>query len=324
MSKHRKPYYLFILCAMLAMMTTACFRESAEGAGEAPVAQPLSAATDAEPTPISETRIEATKIEETSAEPTVMPTAAETSVSQISTEAPPDTFALTATVLIQRLTQDAAAPLDTFALTATVLIQRLTQDAAAVAATRPPVSTPVPIIRNTLAPGADCIHQIRAGDTLYTLSQAYGVSVESLTSINSISDPNRILVGQRMTIPKCGTTGFIPPPTSSPTPTDLPLPPTEQPIIAATAAGAEDSAAGDPLVQEAQQRILNNAQINTRADGAAQSEAVPTGSRTYIVRQYDTLYDVAQLFDTTIEEIARLNSITDLDDIRMGDVLQIP
>ena len=32
MSKHRKPYYLFILCAMLAMMTTACFRESSEGA----------------------------------------------------------------------------------------------------------------------------------------------------------------------------------------------------------------------------------------------------------------------------------------------------
>lgn len=315
MSKHRKPYYLFILCAMLAMMTTACFRESAEGAGEAPVAQPLSAATDTEPTQISETRIEATKVEETSAEPTVMPTAAETSVSQISTEAPPDTFALTATVLIQRLTQDAA-------VAATQTPE--SSGASTLAATRPPVSTPVPIIRNTLAPGADCIHQIRAGDTLYTLSQAYGVSVESLTSINSISDPNRILVGQRMTIPKCGTTGFIPPPTSSPTPTDLPLPPTEEPIIAAAAAGAEDSAAGDPLVQEAQQRILNNAQINTRADGAAQSEAVPTGSRTYIVRQYDTLYDVAQLFDTTIEEIARLNSITDLDDIRMGDVLQIP
>lgn len=315
MSKHRKPYSLFILCAMLAMMTTACFRESSEGVGEAPVAQPLSAATDAGPTPIGETRIEATKIEETSAEPTVMPTVAETTVSQISTEAPPDSYALTATVLIQRLTQDAAA----VAVTPT----SESSDSSA-AATRPPVSTPVPIIRNTIAPGADCVHQIRAGDTLFTLSQAYGVSVESLTSINSISDPNRILVGQRMTIPKCGTTGFIPPPTSSPTPTDLPLPPTEEPIIAATAAGAEDTVAGDPLVQEAQQRILNNAQINTRADGAAQSEAVPTGSRTYIVRQYDTLYDVAQLFDTTIEEIARLNGITDLDDIRMGDVLQIP
>ena len=315
MSKHRKPYSLFILCAVLAMMMTACFRESSEGVGEAPVAQPLSAATDVEATPIGETRIEATKIEETSAEPTVMATVAETTVSQISTEAPPDSYALTATVLIQRLTQDAAA----VAVTPT----SESSDSSA-AATRPPVSTPVPIIRNTLAPGADCVHQIRAGDTLFTLSQAYGVSVESLTSINSISDPNRILVGQRMTIPKCGTTGFIPPPTSSPTPTDLPLPPTEEPIVAATAAGAEDTVAGDPLVQEAQQRILNNAQINTRADGAAQSEAVPTGSRTYIVRQYDTLYDVAQLFDTTIEEIARLNGITDLDDIRMGDVLQIP
>ena len=310
MSKHRKPYCLFILCAVLSLVATACFRDSAEGIGEPPVAQPLSATT---------------VVEETNTIPTVMPTVASTSVSQISTEAPPDTYALTATVLIQRLTQDAMVTVTPPTLE-TEVKATAAPAAATVPATLPP---PVSIIRATLAPGADCVHQIRAGDTLFMLSLAYGVSVDALANANGLSDPSRILVEQRITIPRCGTTGFRPPPTTAPTPTSQPEapPPTEPPALAAAAEGeAEDSGdAVDPLVQAAQQRILSNARINTRADAASQSAAaIPTGSRTYTLRQYDTLYDVAQQFDTTIEAIAELNGIIDIDDIKIGDVLQIP
>ena len=307
MSKHRKPYYLLILCAMISMVTTACFRDSAENIGTVPVAQSLSATTVLE-----ETQTEATQVEQTG-----IPTLAATSAGQLATEAPPDTYALTATVLIQRLTQDAVP--------VTEQASGNTATAASPATAVPAVAaTAVPIIRNTLIPGADCTHEIRAGDTLFTLSQAYGVSVEALTNYNSISDPNRILIGQRLAIPRCGTTGFLPPATTTSTPTDAPpiLVPTEQAAADATAASGEVS---DPLVEEAQQRILTNAQINTNTDGTVQgAEAVSTASRTYVVRQYDTLYDIAQLFDTTMETIAQLNGIDNFDDIRMGDVLQIP
>ena len=304
MSKRRKPYYLLLLCAVLSLTATACFRDSAEGIGEPPVAQPLSAAT---------------VMEETD----TLPTVASTSVSQISTEAPPDTYALTATVLIQRLTQDAATAVTTQGFEAGV--EATVTSAATTAATAIP--TLVPIIRNTLVPGADCVHEIRAGDTLYMLSLAYGVSVEAIVNANDITDPSRILVEQRITIPRCGTTGFIPPPTTAPTATDQPeLPaPTEQPAVAASVDAGDSAVATDPLVQEAQQKILSNARINIRADAAVQSAvAIPTGSRTYTLRQYDTLYDVAQRFDTTIEVIAELNGIDDIDDVKIGDVLQIP
>ena len=306
MSK-QKPYYLLLLCAVLSLTATACFRDSAEGIGEPPVAQPLSAAT--------------TVIEETD----TLPTAAGTSVSQISTEAPPDTYALTATVLIQRLTQDAAGiatppPLET-------AVDATSAPAASTAPTAAP--TLIPIIRNTLVPGADCVHEIRAGDTLYMLSLAYGLSVEAIVNANGISDPGRILVEQRITIPECGTTGFIPPPTTAPTVTDQPELPAASPTPAVAAAAAVDAGDGesavDPLVQEAQQRILSNARINIPANtGAQNAEAIPTGSRTYTLRQYDTLYDVAQRFDTTIEAIAELNGIVNIDDVKIGDVLQIP
>ena len=303
MSK-QKPYYLLLLCAVLSLTATACFRDSAEGIGEPPVAQPLSAAT--------------TVIEETD----TLPTAAITSVSQISTEAPPDTYALTATVLIQRLTQDAAG-------IATPPPETAVDATSAPAASTAPTAVPtlIPIIRNTLVPGADCVHEIRAGDTLYMLSLAYGLSVEAIVNANGISDPGRILVEQRITIPECGTTGFIPPPTTAPTVTDQPELPAASPTPAVAAAvdTGDDGSAVDPLVQEAQQRILSNAQINIRANtGAQNAEAIPTGSRTYTLRQYDTLYDVAQRFDTTIEAIAELNGIVNIDDVKIGDVLQIP
>lgn len=302
MSKRRKPYCLFILCAMLSLVATACFRDSAEGIGEPPVAQPLSATT---------------VIEETD----TIPTVASTSVSQISTEVPPDTYALTATVLIQRLTQDAVV------VTAQASETEVKATAAPAATTAPATLPPtVSIIRATLAPGADCIHQIRAGDTLFMLSLAYGVSVDALANANGISDPSRILVEQRITIPQCGTTGFRPPPTTAPTLTSQPeAQPTEQPTAAAEDDAEDSEAAVDPLIQAAQRRILSNARINTRADAASQNAAaIPTGSRTYTLRQYDTLYDVAQQFDTTIEAIAELNGIIDIDDIKIGDVLQIP
>lgn len=67
----------------------------------------------------------------------------------------------------------------------------------------------------TLIPGSDCVHQIRAGDTLSMLSSAYGVSVEEIANANNISGRIKISINQRITIPKCGTTGFRPPPTSA-------------------------------------------------------------------------------------------------------------
>src|SRR5512139_478006 len=44
-------------------------------------------------------------------------------------------------------------------------------------------------------------HQVRPGETLYRISKAYGVSVEDIAAANSIADPTRIEVGQRVRIP---------------------------------------------------------------------------------------------------------------------------
>ncbi len=49
--------------------------------------------------------------------------------------------------------------------------------------------------------GADTIHVLNSGDTLYSLSRQYSVPVDELLAVNNISDPSTLSVGMRLTIP---------------------------------------------------------------------------------------------------------------------------
>lgn len=53
------------------------------------------------------------------------------------------------------------------------------------------------------------IHIVRAGETLYSIARYYGVDMWALARANNIINPNQIYVGQRLTIYRACTTGFI-------------------------------------------------------------------------------------------------------------------
>ena len=116
---------------------------------------------------------------------------------------------------------DDAEAIDEFAMSATALIAQMTEESAP--PTAPAIATDssapaiAPVARSTIPPGEDCVHEIRVGDTLFALSLAYGVSLDSITLASGIDNPDFISIGQKIIIPLCGTTGFIPPPTSIPT-----------------------------------------------------------------------------------------------------------
>lgn len=60
--------------------------------------------------------------------------------------------------------------------------------------------------RATSAVPASGVHVVQRGDTLYSISRRYGVPVNSLLSMNNISDPSQIEVGQRIRVASGGTT----------------------------------------------------------------------------------------------------------------------
>lgn len=273
---------------MMLLLPTACFRDTSEAIEQQPVARQLASPTaieEAMPTVPSPTAPPPTSTEEPGP-----------------TEAEADQFALTATALIALQTQPAAGAQPV--------------SGAAVQATA------VPPARATIPPGADCVHEIRVGDTLFQLSLAYGVTVNDIARASGIDNPDRIAVGQHVTIPKCGTTGFIPPPTSVPPPTTNPasIPPT-------SAQAALDLAAADTrdtLVEQAQTSLLDNAQSNAVTELRIQAAALPTASNTYTVQQNDTLFGIAIQLGTTVDVLAALNGIADVDSLNAGQVLQTP
>lgn len=50
------------------------------------------------------------------------------------------------------------------------------------------------------------VHQVARGESLSIIAARYGTSVAAITQVNGISNPNRISVGTKLTIPKAGGT----------------------------------------------------------------------------------------------------------------------
>lgn len=49
---------------------------------------------------------------------------------------------------------------------------------------------------------ADDVYVVKAGDTLYAISQELDVTVEDLAELNEITDPSQLFVGRRLLIPE--------------------------------------------------------------------------------------------------------------------------
>ena len=295
MSDLSRRFQLLLLLSAVALLATACFRDTSEAIQNQPVAREY-------PSPTAIQDVE----EPTAPLPTATAQVAATDAQ--ATEPVADQFALTATALIALRTEgvDGRSP-------------SAASDAAVAAAPATAVQQP----RATIPPGQDCVHEIRAGETLFQLSLAYGVTVDAIAAASEIANPDRITVGQHITIPLCGTTGFIPPPTSVPTATLEPaaIPPTSEAAELEIASSDDTRSA---LIEQAQVTLLDNALTDPSDAFSAQLSGEATPSRTYTVQQFDTLFGIATAFGTTVEVLAELNDITDIDSLNVGDVLQIP
>lgn len=91
-------------------------------------------------------------------------------------------------------------------------------------ATTPPVT--ITVTPANVVSSMTLLHTVQPGDNLFRIAQEYGVSVSKLAEINGITDPELIVVGQRLTIPL----GTLPdPPTATATATPVPPTPTATP-----------------------------------------------------------------------------------------------
>lgn len=59
---------------------------------------------------------------------------------------------------------------------------------------------------STTATGGTAIYVVQSGDTLAAIARRFGATATELAQLNNLADPNRIVVGQRLTVPAAGGT----------------------------------------------------------------------------------------------------------------------
>lgn len=124
-----------------------------------------------------------------------------------------------------------------------------------VAGTAPPATTP--------AAAGGSTYTLQAGDTLYDLAVTWGTTADAIASVNHITDPTLLQIGQVLTIPGGS---------SAPAPS-----------------GATSSA---------------------------------SSGGTYSVQAGDNLSTLATLWNTTVDRIAQLNSLTNPDALQIAQQLK--
>jgi LysM repeat protein len=123
------------------------------------------------------------------------------------------------------------------------------------------------------------------------IANRFGVTVAAIVEFNSISNPNRIMLGQRLLIPTSTANAVAEPAAPAPTPAPT-ASPTPRPTASPTASPSPSSN--------------------------------PETLQRYTVVSGDTLYSIARKFRVTVTALAAQNSITNLNLIRVGQRLVIP
>ena len=135
---------------------------------------------------------------------------------------------------------------------------------------------------------ADSVHKVEKGDTLYSISRKYQITVAELRAANNLSENDVIKIGQKLIIPTAD-------------------------ITTAVALAADNSQKKD---NDKPSSISTTASTST-ASTSSSADSV------YVVEKGDTLYGIARKNNITVAELMNLNNLNSSDVIKVGQKLKI-
>ncbi|WLD92632.1 LysM peptidoglycan-binding domain-containing protein [Alkalihalobacillus sp. AL-G] len=141
------------------------------------------------------------------------------------------------------------------------------------------------------------IHVVQSGDTLWRISQQYGVNMNQIVRANDLDDPNRIVIGQALVIP-------APYPQYSVQPSDTLW------------------AIAQRFGTTIQEILIVNRLVNPSVLYVGQVLTIPVLYHT--IQPGETLWVIARRYNTTVEAIAQANQIENPAVIYSGQRLRIP
>jgi LysM repeat protein len=186
----------------------------------------------------------------------------------------------------------------------------------------------IPTVQPEPVPGEYIVYTVQAGDSLYSIAQRYNTTVDNLISYNNLSTTS-LKIGQQLLIP----TTTVPPVT----------PPVEPPtdFITYTVKSGDNLYAIARTYNTTVNAIMQLNNLTSTSLSIGQQLRIPTTTTppeeppvippeepptdfiTYTVKSGDNLYAIARTYNTTIDEIMRLNNLTSTL-LSLGQQLKIP
>ncbi len=152
---------------------------------------------------------------------------------------------------------------------------------------------------------------VSKGDTLKALAAHFGTSMDTLGSLNGLTNYNLIYEGQWLTVPS-GVAVPVPPPPSSGGTYTIQSGDTLRKIAARINSTVSDILAVNPQIMDA-----NNIYVG-------QIINLPVSTSYYTVQSGDTMKKIAARFGTTLESLISLNpQIQDINKIYVGQVIRL-
>ena len=138
---------------------------------------------------------------------------------------------------------------------------------------------------------SDSVHEVQTGDTLYSISKKYGVSVSAIQEANGFSD-NGIKVGQKIKIPdatvSASATASVPAQTSK----------------------TVTASSNPPAVSE------------SSSSAAAKTSANSDG--TYIVQKGETWFGISKKHGISVADLQKLNGVGSDAALKVGQKIKVP
>jgi LysM repeat protein len=137
---------------------------------------------------------------------------------------------------------------------------------------------------------ADTSYKVEKGDTLYSISRKYQITVAELRAANNLSENDIIKIGQKLIIPTAD--------------------------ISTAAALLSDNTKKDSTEKTNSDKAAAEKEKN-------QAKALENASSVYVVQKGDTLYAIARKCGLTVGELVSLNDIDTSAVIKVGQKLKI-
>ena len=158
----------------------------------------------------------------------------------------------------------------------------------------------LPLTTSAQAEGG-VFHVVQRGETLWDISRRYGVTIDHLVQLNELSDPNRLVVGQKLVIQEGEARTHV-----------VRKGETLTSIARLYGVKVQDLIA------------LNELKDPNRLVVGQELIITPRVQRTHVVEKGDTLWHIARKYEVSVEAIVSVNALANPNQLRVGQKLVIP